>query len=73
VREYRSINNDAVKRMFDVDVYAARDILRDLVQREVLARTSEQSRGTAVKYGEGRRFPAKSRSDRSAAVPPPAD
>lgn len=59
VRDYGSINNDAVKRMFDVDVYAARDILKELVQREVLARTSEQSRGTAVKYGEGRKFPTK--------------
>jgi ATP-dependent DNA helicase RecG len=64
VREYGSINNEAVKRMFDVDVYAARDILKDLVDREVLARTSEQSRGTAVKYGEGRKFPAKAKSRR---------
>ncbi len=62
VRDYQSINNDAVKRMFDVDVYAARDILKDLVDREILARTSEQSRGTAVKYGVGRRFPAKTRT-----------
>lgn len=61
VREYGSINNDAVKRMFDVDVYASRDILKDLVDREILARTSEQSRGTAVKYGEGRKFPAKAK------------
>lgn len=57
IREYGSINNDAIKRMFDVDVYAARDILRQLVDTHVLARTSEQSRGTAVKYGEGKRFP----------------
>lgn len=68
VRDYGSINNDAVKRMFDVDVYAARDILKDLVQREVLARTSEQSRGTAVKYGEGRKFPARGRKNRSTPV-----
>ncbi|MGP6176288.1 RNA-binding domain-containing protein [Microbacterium sp. A196] len=62
VRDYGSINNDAVKRMFDVDVYAARDILKDLVQRGVLARTSEQTRGTAVRYGGGRKFPAKARA-----------
>lgn len=61
IRDYGSINNNAVKRMFDVDVYAARDILKDLVNREILARTSEQSRGTAVKYGEGPKFPTKAR------------
>lgn len=59
VREYGSINNAAVQRMFDVDVYAARDVLRDLVGREVLVRISEQSRGTAVKYGAGPKFPSK--------------
>lgn len=73
VRDYGSINNDAVKRMFDVDVYAARDILKDLVQRDILARTSEQSRGTAVKYGEGRRFPAKTRGAKSAPTAQPQE
>jgi ATP-dependent DNA helicase RecG len=61
VREYGSINNSAVKRMLDVDVYVARDILKDLVQREILSRTSEQRRGTAVKYGKGQKFPARAR------------
>lgn len=57
VREYGSINNAAVQRMLDVDVYAARDVLRDLVDRGVVVRISEQSRGTAVKYGPGPKFP----------------
>jgi ATP-dependent DNA helicase RecG len=61
VRDYGSVNNDAVKRLFDVDVYAARDILKDLVDRDILTRTSEQRRGTAVKYGAGKKFPAKHR------------
>lgn len=73
VRDYGSVNNDAVKRMFDVDVYAARDILKDLVQRGVLARTSEQSRGTAVKYGEGRKFPTKARAKKAALTTQEAD
>jgi ATP-dependent DNA helicase RecG len=59
VRDYDSVNNDAVKRMFDVDVFAARDILKELVDRGVLVRTSEQRRGTAVKYGRGPKFPGK--------------
>ncbi|MEK6342819.1 MAG: RNA-binding domain-containing protein [Curtobacterium sp.] len=59
VREYESINNATVQRLFDVDVYAARDILRDLVDRQLLVRTSPQSRGPAVKYGAGAYFPPK--------------
>lgn len=59
VREYGYINNGTLQRLFDVDVYAARDMLRDLVGRELLARTSQQSRGTAVRYGPGPRFPGR--------------
>jgi ATP-dependent DNA helicase RecG len=59
VRDYGSINNDAVKRMFDVDVFAARDILKELVDRGILVRTSEQRRGTAVRYGRGPKYPSK--------------
>ncbi|WP_181833775.1 ATP-binding protein [Acidipropionibacterium virtanenii] len=70
VRDYDSINNDAVKRVFNVDVYAARDILKDLVSRDILARTSEQSRGTAVKYGAGKKFPARSRKRNKSTMRP---
>ena len=57
VREYGTINNATLQRIFDVDVYSARDILRDLVGREILVRVSEQTRGVAVKYGPGPKFP----------------
>ncbi len=59
IREYGSINNAAIQRMFDVDVYAARDLLRDLVGREVLVRISQQARGPGVKYGAGPKFPSR--------------
>lgn len=59
VREYGLINNSTLQRLFDVDVYQARDLLRDLVGREVLVRVSEQTRGVAVKYGPGPKFPQK--------------
>lgn len=59
VREYGTINNATVQRVFDVDVYQARDILRDYVGREVLVRVSQQQRGVAVKYGPGPSFPEK--------------
>lgn len=64
VRDYGEINNRTVQRLFDVDVYQARDIIRDLVGRELLTRTSEQKRGTAVRYGPGPKFP-KAKSNRA--------
>lgn len=57
LKEYGSINSATVQRMLDLDVYASRDILRDLTKRGVIVRTSEQQRGTAVKYGPGPSFP----------------
>jgi ATP-dependent DNA helicase RecG len=59
IREYEFVNNGTVQRMFDVDVHAASSILQGLVQRDLLVRTSEQSRGKAVKYGPGPSFPQK--------------
>jgi ATP-dependent DNA helicase RecG len=57
LRDYGEINNRTLQRLFDVDVYAARDMLRDLVSRKIVTRTSEQSRGIAVRYGPGTAFP----------------
>jgi len=59
VREYGTVNNATVQRLFDVDVYAARDVLRDLVDQQILVRVSEQKRGPSVKYGPGESFPEK--------------
>jgi ATP-dependent DNA helicase RecG len=57
VREYGSVNNRTIQNLFDVDVFKASAILRDLVSRGVLEMTTEQRRGTAVRYGPGSRFP----------------
>ncbi len=59
--EYGSINNRTVQNMFDVDVYRASAILRELVGREILVRTSEQQRGQTVRYGPGPTFPPSAR------------
>ncbi|WP_061296603.1 RNA-binding domain-containing protein [Herbidospora cretacea] len=59
VQDYGEVNSRTIQRLFDLDVYAARDILRDLVGREIITRTSEQKRGTAVRYGPGPAFPTK--------------
>lgn len=61
VREYDSINNATIQRLFDVDVYTSRDILQELVGQEILVRTSVQTRGTAVRYGKGPHFPTSRR------------
>jgi ATP-dependent DNA helicase RecG len=58
VREYGRINSRTVQNMFDVSVQRARDILRDLVQRKILRKTSKAQRGPSVEYGAGPRFPA---------------
>ncbi|HEY5980094.1 MAG TPA: RNA-binding domain-containing protein [Microlunatus sp.] len=70
VRDYQTINNSTLQRLFDVDVYQARDLLRDLVGREVLIRVSEQTRGTAVRYGPGPKFPVKGQRRRTTAESP---
>jgi ATP-dependent DNA helicase RecG len=73
VRDYQTINNSTVQRLFDVDVYQSRDLLKDLVGREILVRVSEQTRGTAVRYGPGPNFPTRGRrhkrSNEAAAEP----
>jgi ATP-dependent DNA helicase RecG len=69
VREYDTINNATVQRIFDVDVWQARDVLRDFVGREILVRVSDQTRGPKVKYGPGPRFPdERARSRRAPAA-----
>jgi len=61
IREYQTINNATLQRLFDIDVYQARDLLQNLVGREILVRVSEQTRGVAVKYGAGPKFPQKTK------------
>ena len=74
VDEYGRISNRTLQNMLDIDVYRARDVLRDLRDREVLVKTSRQQRGTAVEYGPGPRFPAtKRRSKPSESIEPSAE
>lgn len=69
IRDYGTINNATLQRVFDVDVYAARDMLQELVGREVLVRVSSQTRGKSVRYGPGPRFPAKAAVRKGRAEP----
>jgi ATP-dependent DNA helicase RecG len=59
VREYGRVNNRTLQNFFDVDVVRARDILSDMVARQLLVKISEQQRGPSVEYGPGPKFPGK--------------
>ena len=56
VSEHGRITNADVRSLFNVGTPRASVILRDLVQRGTLVRTSDSSRGPAVEYGPGLLF-----------------
>lgn len=64
VSEYGFVTNKTLQRLFDIDVYAARNMLSDLRDRELLEKIGKARGGPGVKYGPGKNFPKK-RSQRS--------
>jgi len=62
VREYGTITNRTIQNLLDVNMNRAKQILGDLVTREVLVKVSEHERGPGVEYGRGSRFPAAKRA-----------
>jgi ATP-dependent DNA helicase RecG len=65
VREYDRITNATVQNLFNVGTARAHQILADLVQREILRKTSTAQRGPAVEYGPGPQFPPRPTRSRS--------
>lgn len=57
VREYDRVTNKTVRNLLDVKVDRGAAILRDLVDRGVLVKTSAAQRGPSVEYGRGPKFP----------------
>ncbi len=57
VAEYERVTNATVRNLLDVSVTRASAVLRDLVDRGLLVKTSTQQRGSAVEYGPGPDFP----------------
>ncbi|MGP3956905.1 ATP-binding protein [Nonomuraea sp. 3N208] len=57
VREYGFITNQTVRRLFDLHVYAARDLLNSLREREIIEKIGDARGGAGVKYGPGSKFP----------------
>lgn len=58
VREYGRITNRTLQNFLEMDVFKARDIITNLVSREILVRSSVQTRGPKVEWGPGPKFPA---------------
>ncbi|NJP24122.1 hypothetical protein FLW53_07895 [Microbispora sp. SCL1-1] len=57
VREYGFVTNRTLQRLFDIQVYAARDMLNDLRARRILEKIGDARGGTGVRYGPGPAFP----------------
>jgi ATP-dependent DNA helicase RecG len=59
VNETGTINARMVRILLDLDTVGASRLLADLVEREILVKTSEARRGPSVTYGRGAAFPTK--------------
>lgn len=59
VAELGQITNGVVQALLDVKVERASRILADLVERDILVKTSPHERGPRVTYGPGPGFPTK--------------
>ncbi|GAA3776633.1 ATP-binding protein [Microbacterium kribbense] len=71
VHETGTINARMVRILLDLDTISASRVLADLVERKILVKTSEATRGPSVTYGRGTGFPSKTRNRRSADKPVP--
>jgi len=56
VIEYGHITNQTLRRLFDLNVYQARDLLREMQTRELLRKIDDKTAGPGVRYGPGRTF-----------------
>ena len=69
VRESGTINGRMVRILLDIDTASASKVLSDLMNRGLLVKTSQSTRGPGVTYGVGEKFPRKASRKPSA----PAD
>lgn len=51
IREYGYVTNRTVQRMFDIDVYRARNLLADMRARGLIVKIGEARGGPGVRYG----------------------
>jgi ATP-dependent DNA helicase RecG len=73
VKEYDFVTNRTLQRLFDRDIYSARNLLTDLQERGILEKLGTARGGPGVKYGPGPKFPkTRPRTDKSAPGNAPA-
>jgi len=54
IQEYGYVTNRTVQRMFDIDVYRARNLLADLRSRGLIVKIGDARGGPGVRYGPAR-------------------
>lgn len=59
IEEYGFVTNKTLQRLFDIHLYAARNMLADLRERGIVEKIGEARGGPGVRYGPGSRFPGK--------------
>jgi ATP-dependent DNA helicase RecG len=64
MRECGFVTNQTLRRMFDLTVYPARHLLRDLQDRGLLSKLDDKTAGPGVRYGPGASFPDAARRRR---------
>lgn len=64
VAEVGSVNSRIVKIALDLETTPASRVLADLVERQILTKTSEATRGPSVTYGPGPLFPKPAKKPR---------
>ena len=67
VQEYGLVTNRTLQRLFDRDLYVARNLLNDLRDRGLLEKLGTARGGPGVKYGPGPKFPRRKRPTESRA------
>jgi ATP-dependent DNA helicase RecG len=65
VREYGYVTNKTLQRLFDLNVYGARNMLTVLRDRGLLKKLGKARGGPGVKYGPGSKFPSQKRSGKA--------
>jgi ATP-dependent DNA helicase RecG len=58
VREYGFVTNRTIQRLFDINVYAARNMLAEMRNRGLLEKIGDARGGPGVRYEPGPDFPA---------------
>jgi len=53
------VTSPTLQRMFDIGVFPARDLLRELQARGILTKLDNRMGGTGIRYGPGDTFPTR--------------